>query len=175
MPMNCLSAWPLCESRGCADSARGDDTADAEVRVAGEALRAAPAEAGETGHHVIAGTQGGHLRAHRLDDAGALVAEDIWSIQREPPEPIHDVEVAVADAGRGGADEDLAAPRLVDVHRFDRQRLVHLPEDRGLHLHADLLIASDTRGVARPRLPERRGDLRDEPIQVAAQLGQGSE
>src|SRR5207245_5949710 len=66
-------------------------------------LRAAPAEAGETGHHVIARTQGGHLRAHRLDDAGALVAEDVWSIQREPPEPIHDVEVAVADAEIGRA------------------------------------------------------------------------
>src|SRR3989449_1078232 len=143
----------------------GDDTADAEVRVAGEALRAAPAEAGETGHHVIAGTQGGHLRAHRLDDAGALVAEDVWSIQRKPPEPIHDVEVAVADARRGGADEDLAAPRLVDVYRFDRQRLVDLPGDPGPYFHVDLLLASRNRGVAPAPAPRnaRAVSARDRP------------
>src|SRR4026207_1565921 len=48
----------------------------AHVRVPAEALRPAAAEAGETGHHVVARPQRGHLLADRLDDAGAPVAAE---------------------------------------------------------------------------------------------------
>ena len=53
-------------------------------------------------------------------------------------QPVHHVQVAVADAGRDGAHEDLAPARLVDLDRLDRQRLVHLAKYRGLELHVAL-------------------------------------
>ena len=117
-----------------------DDAADAEVRMARQALGAAPTEAGQARDHVIAGPQRGDVGADRFDDARALVAQHVRSIERKSSEAVDDVEVAVTDAGGGGADQDLAAPRLVDLHGFDRERLVHLAEDCGLHLHTVLLI-----------------------------------
>src|SRR5262249_33594058 len=122
-----------------------DDATDAEIRMSRQTLRTASAETGQARHHVIAGTQRGHVGTDSLDHTRALVAEDIGSIERKSPEAIDDVEVAVTDAGRRGADQDLAAPRLVDLHGFDRERLVHFPEDRGLYLHVVLLIRSALR------------------------------
>ena len=51
------------------------------------------------------------------------------------PIAVDHVQVAVADPGRRRADQHLAPPRLVDLHRLDRQRLVHLAKDGGLDLH----------------------------------------
>src|SRR5262249_4638773 len=113
----------------------GDGAADAEVRMAAQALRAAPAEAGEAGDDVIARAERRDLRADGLDHAGALVAKDDPAVERVARLPVDDVEVAVADARRDGADEDLAARRLVDLDRLDGHRRVHLAADRGFHLH----------------------------------------
>ena len=73
--------------------------------------------------------------ANRLDDPGALMAEHNRPVEREPPLPVDDMQIAVTHPGRRGADQHLAAPRLVDVDRFDGQRLVHLAKDRGVDLH----------------------------------------
>src|SRR5437667_355116 len=131
-----------------------DEAAGAEVRMAAEALRAAAAEPREARHHVITGSQRGHVGADGLDDAGALVAEHDGPVRRPAALAVHDVQVAVADARGGGADEDLAARRLVDLDRLDRQGLVRLAKDGGLHLHGALLIAAaSSRASRRPRGP----------------------
>ncbi len=117
--------------------------------MAAEALRAAAAESGEAGDHVISRLHHGYLGAHRLHDARALVTEDDRLVQGEPPDAIDDVQIAVAHARRRRADKDLAPPGLVDLHRFDGQGLVHLPEDGGLHVHAHFLQSSHAQ-TARP-------------------------
>ena len=112
-----------------------DDAAGAEIGMASEALRTGAAEAGQAGDDVIADAHGGDVLAHRLDDAGAFMAEQEGAVEREAAVAVDHVQIAVADAGGDRAHQDLAAPRLVDVHLLDRQRFVHLAEDRGCHLH----------------------------------------
>ena len=84
---------------------------------------------------MIARLDRGHLGADRLDDPRTLVAEHDRPVERKSPLPVDDVQIAVTHPGRRGADQHLAAPRLVDLDRFDRQRLVHLAKDRGVDLH----------------------------------------
>jgi hypothetical protein len=43
------------------------------------------------------------------------------------------MQIGVAQAGKGGADQHLARTRLVDAHLFDGQRLVHLVQNGGFH------------------------------------------
>ncbi len=129
----------LRESRRAGLRAR-DDAAGAEVRMPAETLRAASAESRQAGHHVIAGTDRGHVGTHRLDDAGPFVSQHDRPIERPSALTVHDVKVAVADAGRRRANEHLSPPRFVDVDRLDRERLVDLPKDRGLRLHDALLL-----------------------------------
>src|SRR5262249_23179718 len=74
-----------------------DDATDTEIRMAGQTLRAASAETGQARYHVVAGPQRGHVGTDRLDDARALVAQDIGAIERKSSEAIDDVEVAVTD------------------------------------------------------------------------------
>src|SRR5262245_2469897 len=123
----------------------GDDPADAEVWVAAQTLLAASAEAGEAGHHMVARPQRRHVRAHRLDDARALVAQDDGAVQREAPHAVDDVQIRVAHTGRRGADEDLTSPRLVDLDRLDGQSLVDFPKDGSLDLHGTLLVDPSSR------------------------------
>src|SRR5215471_4429944 len=104
--------------------------------MAGKALRAVPAKAREAGDDMIAGLDRCHVFADRLDNSGPFVAEDDRPIEREPPDAIDHVQIAVADAGCGGADEDLVPPRLVDLDRLDHERLMHLAKDGSLDLHA---------------------------------------
>ncbi len=104
-----------------------------------ETLGAAAAESGQAGDDVIAGTHRRDVGAHRLDDARALVAEHDRTIEREPPDAVDDVQIAVAHTRRRGPHQHLAAPRLVDVDGFDGQRLLHLAKHRRLHLHSPLL------------------------------------
>src|ERR1700736_5894308 len=101
----------------------------------GEALWAVAAKARETSDDVIAGLDRRHLGADRLDDPRTLVAEHDRPVEREPALAVDDMQIAVAHPGRRGADQHLAAPRLVDLDRLDRQRLVHLAEDRGVDFH----------------------------------------
>src|SRR5438132_1558948 len=79
----------------------------------------------EAGDDVIAGRDRSYLGADCLDDTSALMAENDGPVEREAPDAVDDVEIAVAHPGGGGTDQHLAAPRLVDVDRLDRQRLVH--------------------------------------------------
>ncbi len=129
------NGFPLCDTRGVAVLGARDDAAGADVRMAAQALRTGAAEAGQAGDHVIAHPQRGHIGAHRLDDAGAFVAQHERTIERETPQPVHHVQVAVADAGGDGAHQHLAAPGFVDLHLLDGQRFVHLAEDGGGHFH----------------------------------------
>src|SRR5260221_106783 len=73
------------------------------------------------------------------DDARALVPEDNRPVERKAADPVHDMQIAVAAAGRDGAHQHLAAPRPVDIDRLDRQRFLHLAKDRGLDLHRMIL------------------------------------
>src|SRR5205809_449955 len=63
----------------------GDDAAGAQIGVAGEALRTAAAEAGEAGDDMVAGPHRRDIRADRLDDAGAFMAEHDRPVEREAP------------------------------------------------------------------------------------------
>src|SRR5947207_8766011 len=103
--------------------------------MSGEALRARPAESRQARDDVIAGAHGRDLGAHSLHDPGALVPEDERPVERVAPDAVDDVQIAVAHARRRRAHEDLTAPRLVDLDRFDRERLVNLAKDGGLDVH----------------------------------------
>ena len=103
--------------------------------MASEALRTIAAKPREAGDDVIARLDRRHLGADRLDDPRTLVAEHNRPVEREPALAVYHMQIAVAHPGRRGADQHFAAPRLVDVDRFDRQRLVHLAKDRGIDLH----------------------------------------
>ena len=89
----------------------GDEASGAEIGVPAEALLAAAAEAGKARDDVIARAQGDHVVTHRLHDAGALVPEHVWTVQRKPSDTVNDVEIAVAHPGRDGANQHFAAPR----------------------------------------------------------------
>ncbi len=102
-----------------------------------EALGAAAAEAGETRHHVVAGTDPRHLIADGLDDARSLVAEHDAAVEGEPAVSVHHVQVAVADTRRDGPHQNLAAERSVDVDGFDAHRHVRRAADRRPDLHGN--------------------------------------
>ena len=70
-------------------------------------------------------------RAHGLDDACGLVAQD--GRGGEGIVAIDEVQVAVADAAGDDAHEDLARDRLRDVDLLDRQRLMRPVEHGGFH------------------------------------------
>ena len=103
----------------------------AEVGTSRQAVVAAPAPCVETADHVIAGLEVGHVLADCLDDARRFVAEDAGHHHRHVAGD--DVEIAVADARRGGPGQDLVGARLVDVDVLDRERGVQFTEDGGFH------------------------------------------
>ena len=90
-----------------------------------------------------------------LDDPRSLVAED----RRRVAGGVGaggGVEVGVADAAGGEADQDLARLRLGELDLLDGERLAELLEDRGAHLHlgesAVNFAASSEPPVASPSL-----------------------
>jgi hypothetical protein len=99
--------------------------------VAGETLLAGAAEDGEAADDVIARLNVGDLVADGLDDAGGLVAEDGGGGMRVGA--LYEVEVAVADAAGGGADDDLVGDRLVELDVLDREGLLGAVEEGGFH------------------------------------------
>jgi len=115
-----------------------DDAAGAQIRVPRKTLRAIAAKTRKASDHVIPRFDRGHIRADRLDDACALMAEHDRPVEREPPDAVDDVQVAMADAGGRRANQHLAPPRLVDLHRLDRQRLLDPAKDGGLDFHGSL-------------------------------------
>ena len=66
-----------------------------------------------------------------LDDAGGFVAEDGGC--RRGPEALHEVEVAVTDAGGGGLHQHLPRSGILERDIFDDERLFCLFEYCGLH------------------------------------------
>ena len=50
------------------------------------------------------------------------MAEDDRPVDRKAAQAVDDVQIAVADPGRRGADQHLAAPRLIDLDLFEGQR-----------------------------------------------------
>ena len=88
---------------------------------------------------MVADPHAGHVVADRLDDPGAFVAQHDRPVEREAADAVDDVQVAVTDAGRHGAHQHLAAERLVDVDRLDRQRFLHLAKYGGFDLHRAIL------------------------------------
>jgi hypothetical protein len=80
---------------------------------------------------VVAGLHVRHLVADGLDHAGRLVADDDRHLRRVLR--LEEVEVAVAETGSCGADENLARARLVDRHLFDLELARTGVEDGCLH------------------------------------------
>ena len=109
----------------------------ADRHVPGQAELAVAAEHRQAGDHVVARLHVGDVAADGLDDARGLVAEH----GRRGPRPLalHEVEVAVAQARRGGADQDFARTRVVDLDVLDGQRLVGGVVDGGFHGVRNLL------------------------------------
>src|SRR6266568_736006 len=105
----------------------------ADGLAAGGAVAADAAVRDEGQDHVVAGLYPGHARPDLLDDPGALVAEHHGQPRREIA--VRDVDVGVAQARVGVADEDLTFPRAVEVELFDFDALAGLVDDSGLGLH----------------------------------------
>ena len=106
--------------------------ADAERQPAGQAAFTVAAIGGQAGDDMVARLHGADFRAHSLDDAGALVAQD--GGKRVRVGALHEVEVGVAQTCGLGADEDLARTGLVDLDVFNLKRLAHFAQNGGLHV-----------------------------------------
>ena len=59
--------------------------------------------------------------ADLLDHAGGLMTEDRGRGKRIVA--VHEMQVAVADARRGGAEQNFVVARIVDIDLLDRKRL----------------------------------------------------
>ena len=99
--------------------------------MAGHALRAFAAEHRQAGDHVIAWLDVGDVLADRLDHAGRLVAEHARG--RERIQPFHEMQVGMAQSGKGGAHQHLAPLRRRVLDVLDGERLMRLVEDGCLH------------------------------------------
>ena len=121
---------PERESRGGSPSERRGRW-EQRAGVAGQALVADAAEHGETGNDVVAGPEVGHQLAHLLHYAGGLVAQ--YGGRCHGVQPLHEVEIAVADAAGDGADHDLPCHWPVYVHLFNCQGRVDGMKDGGFH------------------------------------------
>ena len=77
---------------------------------------------------MVARLQIGDGLADLLDDAGGLVTENRGRGMRI--QSLDEMQIAVAHAGRGGADEDLVILRIIDVDLLDGQRLIGTMEIR---------------------------------------------
>ena len=104
----------------------------AEVGVAGGALRALAAEHRQAGDDVVAGLDVGDVFAYRFDHRRALMPEH--GRGRVGIQPFHEMQVGVAKAGIGGAQQHFAPLRLFDLHILDGQRLMRCVKDRCFHV-----------------------------------------
>jgi hypothetical protein len=102
--------------------------------VAGQALLASAAEAGQAADHVVAGLDSRHVLTHRLDDARSLMSEDHRVRDVAPARPVDQVQVAMANAGRHRAHQDLSTARLVYIDGLNWHRLVRLAKHRRFHI-----------------------------------------
>jgi peptidoglycan/xylan/chitin deacetylase (PgdA/CDA1 family) len=122
---------------------------------------------------VVARRDGRDARPDALDDARARVAQHGRQRHRVPL--VADDEVGVADARGGHADQHLAGPRLLELHRLDGERRSLGLRDGGLYPHARqaigmarrLALTFDNLGAAAERA---RGDRPAEPHPSVALL-----
>ena len=103
----------------------------AEGRPSSLAELAAAAGGPEEHDDVVAGSHRGDSGADLFDDAGALMAEDAG--ERDGQIAVHEVVVAVADAGGRDPDQDLPMARPVELDLLNPQRLFGLVKDHSLH------------------------------------------
>jgi hypothetical protein len=73
----------------------------------------------------------GHAVADRLDNCSRFMPEDAG--RRVRVQPLDKMQIAVAEPGIGGAQQDLAALRLGQRDVLDCQRLVRRVQDGGFH------------------------------------------
>src|SRR4029434_268068 len=118
--------------------AAGHEPSRTEIGMAAETLRAIAAEAGEAGHHVVTRPYGGDVLAHRFNNAGTLVAEDLRHVHVEAGVAVDDVQIAVAHASRHCADQHLASAWRVHVDGFDAEGGSDLTKDGCLDGHITL-------------------------------------
>jgi hypothetical protein len=133
----------------------GDDLA--QVRLARHAVATRATRRDEAEHDAIAGRDVRDVGADRLDDPGALVAED------DRPVPLAELavcvaQVGVADARSRDADEDFAALRRVELDVLDRHRPARVPEHCRPRPHAARPRSGPS---ARPRCGTPPGRLHD--------------
>jgi hypothetical protein len=100
----------------------------AEPRLVAPARSAGLAGSGPGQDHEVALAKAPDFRTKRLNDSGALVAEDGvgWPL----PIAVHDVEVRVADARGDHPDEDLALAGPIQLEILDLQRPPWTGEDQ---------------------------------------------
>ena len=80
---------------------------------------------------MVAGLQVGHQITHLLHNARGLVAQD--GRRDHGVQPLHEVEVAVADAAGNGADHNLPGHGPVYVHLINCQGRVDGMKYGGFH------------------------------------------
>ena len=80
---------------------------------------------------MIAGLDIGHAFADRLDDPRGFMTEHAGCRMRI--EPLDKMQIAVAQPGKGGAQQHLAGTGLGERDLLDRQRLVRGMQDGGFH------------------------------------------
>src|SRR5579871_1627128 len=116
---------------------------------------------------MVAGPDRRDLGADRLNHTRTLVTQHDRTVERKPPDPVDDMQIAVAHAGGDGADQHLARPGFVDFNRFDRQRFVHFAEYSGGRFH--------DRSSAKPFGSTRIGRAvrTATPVEPRAEIGRG--
>src|SRR6185437_12891319 len=105
----------------------------AQVLPPGRAVPADPAGGDKRADHVVADLDPGHVRADRLDHAGALVPAD----HGQPPGRVAGLEVLVRMTHPRDleGDSDFPGLRLVELKLGDIPRLAWFPDDRCLSAH----------------------------------------
>jgi hypothetical protein len=87
---------------------------------------------------MIADAHGRDIRADRLDDACTFVSQHKGPIEWEAADTVDHMKVAVADPGRDGAHQHLAAPGLIQLNPFNGQGLMNLAKHGSGHVHDKL-------------------------------------
>src|SRR5580704_13403940 len=105
----------------------------ADGLAAGGAVAADAAVRDEREDHVVTGLHAGHARPDLLDDPGTFVAQHHGQPRREIA--VRDVDVGVAQARVGVADQNLTVLGAVQVELLDLDALTRLVDDSSLGLH----------------------------------------
>ena len=80
---------------------------------------------------MVAGLDVGNILTDRLDHRGAFMAQ--YRRGGVGVQPLHEMQVRMAQAGKGGAQQHFSPLGFFDVHVLDGERLVRCVKDRGFH------------------------------------------